>query len=62
MEEVFIRNWNDLTDEQKAMAISNYQAVRSIEEEAECSWERAEQDAPYCRGYWILNGAVEIDI
>ena len=61
--EKYIRNWNDLTDGQQEMAISNYAAVRSAEEETECSVERARENAPFCRGYFLKNdGSVEVDI
>lgn len=63
MPETFVKEFDDLTDEQKLLAISSYQAVRSVEEEVECGWERAEAETPYCRGYWISeSGAVEVDI
>ena len=55
--------WDNLSPEEQVMAISSYQAVRTIEEEKECSWERAKREAPLCRAFYKLaSGAIEVDI
>lgn len=55
--------WGELTDDEKVMAVFNYAAVRSCEEEKEFDFSVAEELAPYCRGYYrTANGAIEVDI
>lgn len=47
------KSWEELTQIEKAMAFFNYIAIREAEEQQPCSNERAEREAPFCRGYWV---------
>lgn len=51
MDEKYV-SWEELTDEQKEMAISNYQ---SIMWEEGCSYTEAQARklTPLCRGFWV---------
>ena len=55
-------NWEDLSPIEKEMAVSNYASVRTIEDEKECSRERALEDTPWCRAFYKISGAIEVDI
>lgn len=55
--------WKDLDPEQKEMAINNYAAIRSEEEECPCDMNRAREMAPYCRAFYVSDdGSVSCDI
>ena len=54
MSERYVRFWDDLTREEKELAIANYAAIREAEEESDCSANRAKEMAPLCHGYWIM--------
>lgn len=55
--------WDELTEEQKESAIAQYIAIREHEEQERCSDERAQKEAPLCRGYYISkSGLLTIDI
>lgn len=45
--------WDDLTEDQKVRAAENYQAIREAEEESSCDFNRAQENAPYCNGFWL---------
>lgn len=62
MQEIKLR-WDELTPLEREMAISSYQAVRTAEEEEECGWERASEEAPFCRAFYRMPyGGIEVDI
>lgn len=55
--------WDELTEEQKEDAIRMYISIREHEEEERCSDERAKEEAPLCRGFYINKyGMLDIDI
>lgn len=55
--------WEDLTPQERVMAVSNYMAVRTIEEEEECNWGRALTETPFCRAFYRMShGGIEVDI
>ena len=47
------KTWEELSDDEKMMEIENYRWIREIEEDKECSFSRAKNEAPYCKGYWV---------
>lgn len=47
------KKWKELSETEKEMAIENYMAIREIEEQKICSKKRAEDETPFCKGFWV---------
>jgi len=63
MKEIRLK-WDDLSPTEKEIAVNNYRSIRTVEEEAECSEERARNDTPFCRGFYknMTTGEITVDI
>lgn len=56
--------WKDLNSAEKLQAIESYAYIRECEEGKPCSKKRAEENTPYCRGFYkdIETGYIFVDI
>lgn len=56
-------DWNELSLFEKELALNNYIAIRSEEEQCDYPYERAQDEVPFCKGYYITkDGAVSVDV
>lgn len=56
-------SWNDLSQTEKEQAILSYMFIREVEEQEECSFERAENETPFCNGFYRQeDGYIFVDI
>lgn len=56
-------NWNDLSYDEQMQAIETYRYIRENEEETKCSFERAKNETPFCKGFYRQeDGYIFVDV